>query len=386
MSKVDYPRIYKVPRQSFFLFGPRGVGKSTWAKRVLPKALRVDLLDESLYHSYLANPELFAAELRTLAPKSWVIVDEIQRIPDLLNQVHRFIEDRRLAFLLLGSSARKLKTAGTNLLAGRALKKLMYPLTPAELGKDFHLEEVLRFGGLPLVITSASKAETLKAYVELYLREEIKAEALVRNLASFLRFLPLAALFHGQTLNLSSLARDSETARTTIAGYIEMLEDTLLAYRLPAYEGKLRVRERKHPKLYWIDPGIVRAVKKQFHPVTIEERGPLLEGWIFTLLKTYNEIYELHDELYYWGPSEARETEVDFLLQRNQKFLAIEVKSNPKYSTSYITGLRAIAPLKGLQRRVLIYTGHKKLLSADGIEIWPVESFVHALEEDSLWP
>src|SRR5262249_12082333 len=145
MSDIDYPRIYKVPQQSFFLFGPRGVGKSTWAKRVLPHALRIDLLDESLYQSYLANPEFFAAELRTLAPKSWVIVDEIQRIPALLNQVHRFMEDRKLAFVLLGSSARKLKTAGTNLLAGRALKKLMYPLTPAELRQDFHLEEILRF-------------------------------------------------------------------------------------------------------------------------------------------------------------------------------------------------------------------------------------------------
>src|SRR5881296_3565011 len=141
-----YERIYKVPTQSFFLFGVRGVGKSTWARENFPQAHRVDLLDETVYQSYLADSGIFPGELATLAPRSWVVVDEIQRIPALLNTVHRFIEERRLRFALLGSSARKLKTSGTNLLAGRALRKTMYPLVPEELGEDFSLEEVLQYG------------------------------------------------------------------------------------------------------------------------------------------------------------------------------------------------------------------------------------------------
>jgi len=230
-----YSRILRPPKGSFFLFGPRGTGKSTWAREHFPKAKRFDLLDEGLYHEFLADPALFAGELRTLPPGSWVVVDEVQRIPGLLNEVHRFIEERKLRFALLGSSAKKLKTAGTNLLAGRASSKLLHPFVPAELGSDFDLEEILRHGSLPLVWTSEDKRTTLTSYVQVYLREEIQAEAMVRNLPSFARFLPLAALFHGQTLNVSSLARVSGTARTTIVGYLDILEQTLLAFRLPAF-------------------------------------------------------------------------------------------------------------------------------------------------------
>src|SRR2546428_3799482 len=157
VDRSTYPRILRVPGQSFFLFGPRGIGKSTWAHQRLEHAPRIDLLDESRYHDFLADPSLFASELRSMRAGSWVLVDEIQRIPNLLNEVHRFIEEHHLKFALLGSSARKLKTAGTNLLAGRALRKLMFPLVPAELGADFELDAVLRYGSIPLIWSNADR-------------------------------------------------------------------------------------------------------------------------------------------------------------------------------------------------------------------------------------
>jgi len=193
----------RAPRQSFFLLGVRGAGKSTWARRQFPDALRIDLLDEGRYEDYLADPSLFGAELASRPPGSRVVVDEIQRLPNLLNEVHRLIEERRLRFALLGSSARKLKAAGVNLLAGRALHKVMHPLTPTEFGGDFDLEAALDNGTIPLVWVSDDRRAVLESYVRLYLREEIRAEALVRNLPGFARFLPVAALYHFSPLQRS---------------------------------------------------------------------------------------------------------------------------------------------------------------------------------------
>ncbi len=250
MVDTDYPRGLKPPRESFFLFGVRGVGKSTWARHQFPKAPRIDLLDEGVFQSHLRSPELFGQELRRLPRGSWVVVDEIQRLPSLLNEVHRAIEEFGLRFVLLGSSARKLKASGTNLLAGRALRRELHPLQPDEMGADFNLAEVLRYGSVPIIWRAPHKPDRLDAYAQLYLREEIQAEAVVRNLPGFARFLPIAALFHGQVINTAGLSRDAGVARTTVNGYVEILEDTYLVTRLPAYEAKLRVKERKHPKLY----------------------------------------------------------------------------------------------------------------------------------------
>ena len=251
-------RIFKAPEQSFFLLGPRGTGKSTWLRVHFPDAYVIDLLSEETYQRLLANPGHFASELRSVPAGRWVIVDEVQRLPNLLNEVHRFIEEKRLHFVLCGSSARKLKRAGVNLLAGRALHRSMHPFVPEELGGQFDLEEALQFGLLPMIWDSTAKGETLSAYAQLYLKEEIQTEALVRNLPGFARFLPLAALFHGRTVNVSNMAREAGVARTTAAGYLDILEETLLCFRLPAYEARLRVRERKLPKWYWCDPGLVR--------------------------------------------------------------------------------------------------------------------------------
>lgn len=371
--------------QSFFLLGIRGVGKSTWVREALPGALRIDLLDEALFTDLLADTALFRQMLAQQQTGDWVVVDEVQRIPALLNEIHRLIEERGIKFALLGSSARKLKTAGTNLLAGRALNKAMHPLTPAELGDDFNLDEVLRYGAIPLIWTAPDRREALSSYTQLYLREEIRAEALVRNLSGFVRFLPVAALMHAQTLNAAGIARDSGIARATVNGYLEILEDTLLTTRLPAFETKLRVRERRRPKFYWIDPGIVRALKRQLGPVTAEERGALLEGWVFGLFRTHDEHQHLFDDIGYWASTESR-TEVDFVLTRDGAHMAVEVKSANRYNTAMLKGLRSLEGLPRLCRRILVYGGSRAFRTDDGIEIWPVNELCQALETDQLWP
>ena len=380
-----YPRLMTPPERSFFLFGMRGVGKSTWARRVFPDAVYVDLLDERLYQDLLADPSLFAQSINHLAPGAWVVVDEIQRLPGLLNEVHRFIEARRLRFALLGSSARKLKAAGVNLLAGRALKKTMFPFTAAELGVEFDLHRVLRHGAVPLVWTSEAPRDVLEAYVQLYLREEIRAEALVRNLPGFVRFLSVAALFNGQVINVSGVARDAGVARATVQGYLDILDDTLLTFRLPAFAAKLRVRERKLPKLYWVDSGVVRAVKRQLGDVAAEERGPLFESWVVTTLRAHAEAGDVYDDIFYWSPHQTN-VEVDVLLQRQRELLAIEVKATERYHTKMLKGLRAVADLSGLVRRVLVYTGSRSFRTTDGIDIWPAQRFADAVANDALWP
>ena len=254
---MTIPRKFDAPRKSFFLLGRRGVGKSTYLRLTFPDAHVVNLLAEVRYQRLLANPGLLAAELRAVTDDRWVVLDEMQRLPALLNEVHRFIEEKRLRFVLCGSSARKLKRAGVNLLAGRALNRAMHPFTPEELGERFVLDDALQHGLLPIVWDSEVRAETLVAYTQMYLKEEIQAEALVRNLPGFARFLPVAALFHGQNLNVTNIAREAQVARTAGTGYLEILEETLLCFRLPAYETRLLVRERKLPKWYWCDPGLV---------------------------------------------------------------------------------------------------------------------------------
>ena len=386
MSENSYPRLTRLPGQSFFLLGVRGAGKSTWARQQFPDGRHIDLLEEARYQDYLADPSLFAKDLQPAPPGSWVVVDEIQRLPNLLNEVHRHIEDRRLNFALLGSSARKLKAAGVNLLAGRALHKTMHPLTPAELGDDFDLDTALDTGTIPLVWSADARRAVLESYVRLYLREEIRAEGLVRNLPGFARFLPIAALHHGQVVNISGIARDCGVARTTVQGYLDILEDTLLAFRLPAFQPRLRVREQRHPKLYWVDPGLVRAVKKLHGPIAPEERGALLEGWVLHLLRTHGEEGELFDELHYWAAHPANRAEVDFLLRRAGELAAIEVKSQARYHTGMLQGLRAIAELPGLVQRVLVYGGERSFCTADGIDVWSTTRLHEALAENTLWP
>lgn len=384
-AETRYPRLLKAPAQSFFVFGMRGVGKTTWARRAFPDAFYFDLLDEGLFQSYLRDPRLFGRELLRIADRRPVVViDEVQRLPMLLNEVHRFIESHGLRFVLLGSSARKLKQAGTNLLAGRALRRIMFPLLPHELGSDFDLGAILRFGSLPVIWQSSVTEESLDAYVQLYLKQEIQAEALVRNLPGFARFLPVAALFHGQVLNVAGLARDAGVARTTISGYLDILADTHVAWMLPAYEARLRVKERKHPKLYWVDTGVMRAVKRELHPPGEMERGPLLEGWVGALLRAYGEpgvgLGRQHDDLFYWAPAQGG-SEVDFLVRHGLEFTAIEVKAKDTLVPRDLTGLKAIADLKGVSRRIVVFLGERPFRTEAGIDALPVRHFLDELEQ-----
>ena len=384
---TTYPRMLPKPTKSCFVLGPRGTGKSTWLKQKLPDAAWFDLLDQRLFQSFLADPGELAAALRPLARGSWVVIDEIQRVPELLNEVHRAIEDLGLRFALSGSSARKLRRSGVNLLGGRARQVFMFPFVPEELGKDFQLSRALRYGTLPLILGNPEpeREGALRDYVDLYLKEEIRAEALVRNLGGFTRFLPISALFHGQTLSISSLARDAEVERKTVQGFVEILEDTLLALRLKAFSGKLRVREKKHPKLYWIDPGLVRSLQGARGDPTELEKGALFEGYVFMLLRAYQAKQDLYDEITYWSPSEATRTEVDFLLIRGSKKIAIEVKSTPRLRPDFKVGLEAIHGLAGLERRIIVYLGSRRLELPGGIEVLPFPEFCRELSEQKLW-
>lgn len=377
-------RILRVPERSFFLFGVRGVGKSTWIQQALPNALNIDLLDERVYFDHLANVDLFPRMVESAPPDQWIVVDEIQRIPRMLNEVHRQISNHGRRFALLGSSARKLKTQSTNLLAGRASQRFMYPFVPEELNGDWDLEQILRYGTLPVVWDSTDQDDVLRSYVNLYLREEIRQEALVRNLEGFVRFLPVVALFHAQSINVSSIARDCSVPTSTVKGFLNVLEDTLVASRLSGYEARLRVRERKNPKLYLIDPGLARAMKNHYGMVAPEERGALFEGWIYNLLRTYQHTSQLFEEIHYWAPVDSS-TEVDFIIQRGSENIAIEVKSATQLHDRMLKGLNAIEGLPGLTRRILIYIGRNAFRTRQGIEVMPVGDFIEALACDRIW-
>jgi predicted AAA+ superfamily ATPase len=381
MVKI-YERLLKLPGDSFLLLGVRGVGKSTWIDVCFDqKPLSYNLLNEDLFSQLLVNKSLFYQQLVAERPSTWVVVDEIQRIPGLLNECHRLIEEKKLRFALLGSSARKLRRQGINLLGGRAVQIELFPLLPEELEGDFDLQRYLTVGGIPLIATSNDPANRLKAYVQTYLREEIRQEALVRNIEGFARFLPIAGLFHGQVLNIEGLSRDAGVARSTVQGYLEILEDTLLAFRLRAFEGRLRVKEKKHPKFYWIDPGLARASKNQLGALALEERGPLFEGFLIQVIRTYQSLRQnLYDDLFYWSVGRKESSiEVDLLLIRAKEIVAIEMKASANFNNTWIRGLNAVAELKTVTRRILVYTGERSFHLENGIEVYSLEKFLELL-------
>jgi predicted AAA+ superfamily ATPase len=260
----------------------------------------------------------------------------------------------------------------------------MHPFVPEELGGHFDLEEALRVGTLPIVWDSSARDGVLQAYAQLYLKEEIQAEALVRNLGGFARFLPLAALFHGQTVNVTTIAREAEVARTTVSAYLDILEETLLCFRLPAYETKARVRERKLPKWYWCDPGIVRAMKRATGVVLPEERGALFEGLVAQTLRAYQDYRGICDEICYWSTAGGSRTEVDFLLIRGGEMVAVEAKSGRNFTEAWCKGLRAISQVRPVKRRIVVYPRGPVLRTQDGIDVFPFEHLAGVLAQNSL--
>ncbi|PWU18829.1 MAG: hypothetical protein C5B49_06590 [Bdellovibrio sp.] len=374
-----YRRAIRLPSQSFFLFGARGTGKTTLLKDKFHEAHFIDLLNEQKYQSYLADIDLFRREVEARPLRQKIVVDEVQRIPALLNFVHDLIERQKRQFILTGSSARKLRSRGVNLLAGRALERHLYPLLPSEMSGDFDLSRALSIGTLPIVVSSPSPQETLEAYTLTYLKEEIKAEAIVKNLAGFARFLPVAALFHGQVINISNVASESGVSRTTVQGFLEILVDTLVGSFLPAYVSRPKIREVRHPKFYLFDPGVVRAIKKQSGPVDDDEKGFLFEGFVYHCLRAYGEYGKLFDDLNFWSPLDVKSLEVDFIARRNRELFAIEAKAKKRIKSDDLKGLKAATQLKGMKSKVIVYLGDERQSLGDGMLALPFREFVDRL-------
>jgi predicted AAA+ superfamily ATPase len=326
-----YTRELTLPRRSFFLFGPRGTGKTTWLRQQLPAARWYDLIRDREVLRLTRDPEIFSQEVQGLRRGAWVVVDEVQRLPALLNDVQDLIarHSHRVRFAITGSSARRLKREQANLLAMRLVNRRFFPLTAAELGDDFTVERALRFGTLPAVAAARSHAERielLEAYVENYLAQEIRAEALVKRLDSFTRFLEVAALANAQVTNMAGVARDAAVARPTVQGYFETLTDTLIGTFLPAWRARAKVKEVTHPKFFFFDPGVVRALTGRLRePVHESERGALLETYVLGELRAWLDVASAGGQLAYWRTPSG--SEVDFVWSRGSRAVGIEVKA-----------------------------------------------------------
>ena len=369
-----YTRIITPPfGKSFFLFGPRGTGKTTWLKHNFKDAIYLDLLESALFNDLLARPE----RLEQFIPrnfKNWVILDEVQRVPALLHEVHRLIETRRTKFILTGSSARKLRQKEVNLLAGRALTYHLYTLTVREIRKDFNLEHSLKFGHLPSTFTELNPKAYLESYVSTYLREEIQQEGLVRNLSAFSRFLEIASFSQGAVLNFSEIARECAVNRKVVENYFSILEDLMIARRLPVFSKRAKRRIIAHPKFYFFDVGVYRTLRPH-GPLDIAEEidGAALETLVYQELEALNHYLHLGYTLYYWRT--AAQQEVDFILYGSRGFLAIEIKRTEHITPKALSGLTSFLSDYPTAKAYLLYGGKKKLYEGN-IEIIPIEYFL----------
>src|SRR5262245_45026086 len=296
-----YARLLQPPgRQSVLLLGPRGVGKTAWLREHFSAAPYFDLLEADTYTRLLAAPGRLGDEIPT-SHRGWIVLDEIQRLPDLLNEVHRLIESRRLRFALTGSSARKLRRRGVNLLAGRALTRFMHPLTAQELGRDFDLRRALRYGCLPFACTEPDPRDYLRSYVTTYLREEVQQEGFARNLAAFARFLEAASFSQGGVLNMAAVARESAVSAKVVEDYFSILEDLLIAVRLPVFAKRAKRRVIAHPKFYFFEAGVFQTIRPRGPLDAAEEiGGPALETLVLQQLRALNDYLDLGYTLSYW--------------------------------------------------------------------------------------
>lgn len=380
-----YTRKYELPARSFFLFGPRGTGKTTWLRQVLPAALWFDLLRTRTFLELTRQPDSFRQQVLARPHGTWVVIDEVQRLPALLNEVHALIAEFGPAYLfaLSGSSARKLKRLDVNLLAGRAINRQFFPLTAAELNYDFDLEQVLRFGLLPQIQAEPEFAlDTLEAYAANYLREEIQQEALVRNLDSFSRFLEIAALMNAQVANVAGMSRDAAVARPTVQGYFATLVDTLIGVWVPAWRKKARVKEVASPKFYLFDPGIARALAGRLRePLDGLERGFLLETWILHELRAAMARLNTGGRISYWRTPGG--SEVDFVWTRADHAVGFEVKAAIRWKSEYGAALKSLLADGSLDAGYGVYAGAEEL--RDGaLRILPLKRFFIDLTEGRL--
>jgi predicted AAA+ superfamily ATPase len=373
-------RFFSPPKESFFLFGPRGTGKSTWARESLPEALWIDLLEPETLRAYSARPERLRERVAAERGKLTVVIDEVQRAPELLSVVHALIEERKgLRFVLSGSSARKLRRGAANLLAGRALLRSLHPFMARELGARFRLERALEIGMLPLVVSSTEPEERLRAYHALYLQEEVQAEGLVRNIGSFARFVEAVSLAHGSALNLSNVARECEVSRKTVEGYLGILEDLMLGVRLPIFTRRAKRLLAGHPKFYLFDCGVFRAARPT-GPIDArtELEGAALEGLVLQHLRAWNAYRGERNSITYWRTRNGRE--VDFVLHGPDGFVAIEVKNSRRVHPLDAQGLRAFRTDYPEARALLLHRGKERAAFEGEVQVVPAEEFLLALD------
>lgn len=347
-----------LPAGSCFLLGPRGTGKSTWIGQVLPRALRIDLLKESTFVELAGHSDRLEA-MADGHGASTLVIDEVQKLPALLDEVHRLIESRKFRFILTGSSARKLRRSGANLLAGRARTLTMHPFTATELGARFELKHAIRHGLLPTVWVGSDPDEYLRSYVGTYLREEVQQEALVRNLAGFNRFLEAASFSQAAVLNVQAVAADCGINRKTVENHFDLLEDLLLAVRVPVFRRKAARKLVSHPKFFFFDAGVYRALRPR-GPLDsdAETDGAAIETLLFESLRAENANLNLGYELFFWRTPDG--TEVDFVLYGQRGFHAFEVKRASVFRETDLRGLRLFCGDYSAARGHLFYGGTKR--------------------------
>lgn len=380
-----FPRLLPTPRSSFFLFGPRGTGKSTWIRSRFEDAFVVNLLAAEVMLRHERDPAGFRAEVLAIPRNRWIVIDEVQRVPRLLDEVHFLMEEKGYKkFALTGSSARKLKRGAANLLAGRAVVRNLFPLTAAETEFSVPASQFLHFGGMPLSVNAPNdeaREDFLRAYVTTYLAEEIRAEGLVRDLGSFHRFLEVASLAAGQKTNVSGIARDAAVSRETVRGYFEVLVDTLIGDWLPAYRPRAKVKEVALPKFYWFDPGVLHAAAGGFdQPLPGDWEGVLLEHLVHHEIRSHLHYHAVKGSLGYWATPSG--SEVDFVWWHGRNVVAIEVKSSQEFRREWKNGIDALRAGTAA-RAYIVYRGDREL-EVDGTRVLPLETFLRLLHAGEI--
>lgn len=375
-----YTRLLPLPDRTFFLFGPRGTGKTTWLRSKLPDAKWFDLVRTQELLRLMRDPDLLRQAVEALPKGSWVVIDEVQKLPALLDEVHGLIADHgaRYRFALSGSSARNLRRLDVNLLAGRAINRTFFPLTAAELDFSFDLDELLAFGLLPSVRSDPDHSvDILEAYVANYIKEEIQQEALVKNLDSFTRFLEIAALVNGQVVNVTGIARDAGVPRPTVRRYFDTLVDTLIGVWLPAWRPRRKVKEVAHPKFFFFDTGVVRGLLQRLRdPLENAERGHLLETFVLHELRAAIAIRNVGGTLSYWRTPSG--SEVDFVWTRGRSSVGIEVKASATWKSDFGSALEEMRSEGVVQRAFGVYLGREPLKKL-GVEVLPLVEFLRKL-------
>ncbi len=377
------PRLLTPGRDHYFLLGPRGTGKTLWCRHQYPAALRIDLLNPAVLRQYSAQPEYLKEVLAANADKKHIVIDEIQKLPVLLEMVHLLIERKSgQQFILTGSSARKLRRQGVNLLGGRAVRKHMHPYLAVELGTRFKLETALRQGMLPVVWAADDPPAVLEAYNALYLHEEVQMEGLVRNIGAFARFLQAMSFTHGSVLNLTNVSREAQVSRKTVEGYLEILEDLLLGFRLQVFTRRAKRELASHPKFYFFDAGVFRA-NRQAGPLdsASELDGAALEGLVAQHLHAWCDYSKGKHELHYWQT--RSQAEVDFVVYGESGLYAVEVKNSKRVQPADLAALKRFAEDYPQSSRYLLYRGDDRIMR-DGVLCIPCEDFLLALKPDEF--